>query len=354
VREFLKAESHSSFLLSSFCWRIMIKGHMILCKKCINFENKNKNKNNNAQRTRLRGAGARDYYYYHDVVDDDECVEHGIHNSNNDNNKNNDNDNERRSQYARRRRGVLVVLLASSSLSYSTSALAAAEDEFSSRYKKFDGKATRGKFFQFEYPKDWVIAVDRECFEEEKRNETKVVVGNFRDVVTASVRVEIMDSITRAAFEKAEEEEKAENDANVAAEIIAKQFTSTEREAAAGKIAQDLVAGVENNRSGVMKFKDVGEAKTTVDERGRKYYSFESISEVCRAEIEEIGQGKKICVGPKGDELETIDRRAITVITRMPNTQDAYYVLKMSAKSVDFDKVQSSFAHVLNTFRTLY
>jgi len=228
-------------------------------------------------------------------------------------------------------------------------AFAAAVEEEEEKYKPFQGKASNA--FTFEVPTDWVVAIDRQVEESNKRKkpETKVVVGQFKTVDTISVRMEIADASVKEAFALAEEKK----DAN----YIEREFTKEEREAAAGKIAQDVIVGVENNRSGVMKFINVGDEneKTTrrIERDGKAYYMFQSISEVCRAEITEIGGGKKICIGPRGDEIDTIERRAMTLVT-VPDANDgSYFVVKMSAKVDRWEETKEKFEHAAETFRML-
>ena len=228
-------------------------------------------------------------------------------------------------------------------------AFAAAVEEEEEKYKPFQGKASNA--FTFEVPTDWVVAIDRQVEESNKRKkpETKVVVGQFKTVDTISVRMEIADASVKEAFALAEEKK----DAN----YIEREFTKEEREAAAGKIAQDVIVGVENNRSGVMKFINVGDEneKTTrrIERDGKAYYMFQSISEVCRAEITEIGGGKKICIGPRGDEIDTIERRAMTLVT-VPDANDgSYFVVKMSAKVDRWEETKKKFEHAAETFRML-
>ena len=184
---------------------------------------------------------------------------------------------------------------------------------------------------------------------QKKKAETKVVVGQFKTVDTMSVRLEIADESVRKAFALAEEKKDAK--------YIEQEFTKEEREAAAGKIAQDVIVGVENNRSGVMKFVNVGDENENTTKRierdGKAYYVFQSISEVCRAEITEIGGGKKICIGPRGDEIDTIERRAMTVVT-VPDANDgSYFVLKMSAKVDRWEETKEKFERAAETFRML-
>jgi len=227
-------------------------------------------------------------------------------------------------------------------------AFAAGEEE-EEKYKPFQGKASNA--FTFEVPTDWVVAIDRQVEESNKRKkpETKVVVGQFKTVDTISVRMEIADASVKEAFALAEEKK----DAN----YIEREFTKEEREAAAGKIAQDVIVGVENNRSGVMKFINVGDEneKTTrrIERDGKAYYMFQSISEVCRAEITEIGGGKKICIGPRGDEIDTIERRAMTLVTVPDANEGSYFVVKMSAKVDRWEETKEKFEHAAETFRML-
>jgi hypothetical protein len=228
-------------------------------------------------------------------------------------------------------------------------AAAGEEEDEEEKYKPFQGKASNA--FTFEVPTDWVVAIDRQVEESNKRKkpETKVVVGQFKTVDTISVRMEIADASVKEAFALAEEKK----DAN----YIEREFTKEEREAAAGKIAQDVIVGVENNRSGVMKFINVGDEneKTTrrIERDGKAYYMFQSISEVCRAEITEIGGGKKICIGPRGDEIDTIERRAMTLVT-VPDANDgSYFVVKMSAKVDRWEETKEKFEHAAETFRML-
>tara|TARA_B100000073_G_scaffold286467_1_gene248198 strand:+ start:193 stop:1185 length:993 start_codon:yes stop_codon:yes gene_type:complete len=219
----------------------------------------------------------------------------------------------------------------------------------SRKYKPFAGKASNA--FAFEVPADWVVAIDRPVEEKQRRRkaETKVVVGQFKTIDTMSVRLEIADDSVKKAFELAEKEKDAT--------YIEREFTKEEREAAAGKIAQDVIVGVENNKSGVMKFVDVSDddANTTrrIERDGKTYYVFQSISEVCRAEITEIGGGKKICIGPRGDEIDTIERRAMTLVSVPDANDNSYFVLKMSAKVDRWEETKENFEHAAETFRLL-
>ena len=223
------------------------------------------------------------------------------------------------------------------------------DDLQSRKYKPFAGKASNA--FAFEVPADWVVAIDRPVEEKQRRRkaETKVVVGQFKTIDTMSVRMEIADDSVMKAFELAEE--------NKDATYIEREFTKEEREAAAGKIAQDVIVGVENNKSGVMKFVDVSDddANTTrrIERDGKTYYVFQSISEVCRAEITEIGGGKKICIGPRGDEIDTIKRRAMTLVSVPDANDNSYFVLKMSAKVDRWEETKEKFEHAAETFRLL-
>ena len=104
--------------------------------------------------------------------------------------------------------GSFFFLPSSDDAMSSNSLLAFAFDDDDSEYKLFTGKASN--VFQFEVPKDWVIAIDRPVEEKQKKKaETKVVVGQFKTVDTMSVRLEIADESVRKAFALAEEKKDA-------------------------------------------------------------------------------------------------------------------------------------------------
>ena len=213
-----------------------------------------------------------------------------------------------------------------------------------------DWKVFEGDSCTFRYPPDWVVAVNRPINRKgRKKGQTLAVLGQFKTVDTVSVRLEFIDlnnekdETVKEAFEKALQEEDAT--------IISDEFTKEDREIAAGSIPQGVVPGFENNKSGVIKFINVPESARLI---GRKFFTFQSISEVCRGEISlELSGGMKMCVGPKGDEIETIERRSLMLITPPNENDGSYFVVKMSAKNDRWDQVERKFEKLMNSFSLL-
>ena len=84
-----------------------------------------------------------------------------------------------------------------------------------------------------------------------------------------------------------------------------------------------------------------GEARAT-------YFAYDFYTEVCRAKIEEISGGDKQCVGPRGDVLDTIQRRNFAVAVE----SDGYlYLVKASALESRWEKVGAQLRTVAESFR---
>jgi hypothetical protein len=78
------------------------------------------------------------------------------------------------------------------------------------------------------------------------------------------------------------------------------------------------------------------------------YFAYDFYTEVCRARIEEISGGSKQCVGPRGDVLDTIQRRNFTVAVE----SDGYlYLVKASALESRWDAVGAQLREVAESFR---
>ena len=108
-----------------------------------------------------------------------------------------------------------------------------------------------------------------------------------------------------------------------------------------------VIGGVENGRSGTMAFALMDDARVKKGPDGRKYYVFSYETEVCRAKIEEGMGGSKICVGPQGDVLDSIQRRSRVVVTFVGNR-----VVKLHASAVSsrFDEVEEIMNRAVDSF----
>ena len=198
----------------------------------------------------------------------------------------------------------------------------------------FDGKSASA--VAFEVPENWVRAIDRPFDARAPANgATIAMVGDFKSVDTVSVRVERAPAGARDA-----------KDANALAEAL----TANERAAVEALESFGVIGGVENGRSGTMAFELDGDARARTDaDSGRTYYEFGYTTEVCRATIEEGAGGDKICVGPKGDLLESIKRRSRVVVTFVGDG-NSMAVLKASAVSSRFDSVREIMDRAVDSF----
>ena len=138
----------------------------------------------------------------------------------------------------------------------------------------------------------------------------------------------------------------------IAARKVAEVLTSAERSAVKANQDFGVVGGVENGRSGVMDFR-LGDAAASVGpgaEPGstQPYFYYDFYTEVCRANIEEGSGGAKLCVGPRGDMLDTIQRRNYTVATQ---SGGFLYTVKASALESRWDVVGPLLREVAGSFR---
>jgi hypothetical protein len=214
----------------------------------------------------------------------------------------------------------------------------------------FVGKA--GFFMRI--PSGWVKAMDRSGDGPSGAGgETLALVGNFRDIDTVSVRREPMSAHPDFAAAVASSDDANETDR--LSRLVAEILTSAERGAVEANQAVGVVAGVEGGSSGVMDFRLGGssayEASDGVAGGGGKnttYFAYDFYTEVCRARIEEISGGSKQCVGPRGDVLDTIQRRNFTVAVE----SDGYlYLVKASALESRWDAVGAQLREVAESFR---
>ena len=225
----------------------------------------------------------------------------------------------------------------------------------------FVGKA--GFFMRI--PSGWVKAMDRSGDGPSGAGgETLALVGNFRDIDTVSVRREPMSAHPEFA-------EATRGNANLRAPTsatsetfsedvslsrrVAEMLTSAERSAVEANQALGVVAGVEGGSSGTMDFR-LGEASAfeaegaggAAGEARATYFAYDFYTEVCRAKIEEISGGDKQCVGPRGDVLDTIQRRNFAVAVE----SDGYlYLVKASALESRWEKVGAQLRTVAESFR---
>ena len=219
----------------------------------------------------------------------------------------------------------------------------------------FVGKA--GFFMRI--PGGWVKAMDRSGDGASSRSgETLALVGNFKDIDTVSVRREPMSLHQDFAkiINDATTEGDTEGDASKA-KLVADVLTSAERSAVEANQALGVVAGVEGGSSGVMDFR-LGDASVFLaesstpggdnTEKTQPYFVYDFYTEVCRAKIEEISGGDKQCVGPRGDVLDTIQRRNFTIATE----SDGYlYLVKASALESRWADVGGVLREIATSFR---
>ena len=212
----------------------------------------------------------------------------------------------------------------------------------------FVGKA--GFFMRI--PGGWVKAMDRSGDGPSGAGgETLALVGNFRDVDTVSVRREPMSAHPDFAEATRRTNDDDETDGGALPRRIAEILTSAERGAVEANQALGVVAGVEGGSSGVMDFRLGGASAFEAEGSGAgvdRYFAYDFYTEVCRAKIEEISGGEKQCVGPRGDVLDTIQRRNFTVAVE----SDGYlYLVKASALESRWDQVGAQLREIAGSFR---
>jgi hypothetical protein len=204
--------------------------------------------------------------------------------------------------------------------------------------------------FFIRYPNAWVKATDRPGTDNGKA-ETLALVGNFKDIDTVSVRREPMDLHRDFADAATNNGNEGEDEATRASRV-AVALTASERDAVAANQNFGVVGGVENGRSGVMDFKlgtsslkpGPGSGKGTT----QPYFSYQYFTEVCRANIEEGAGGAKVCVGPRGDVLDTVRRVNYAVATE---SGGYLYLVKASAVEGRWDTVGPLLREVAESFR---
>ena len=205
-------------------------------------------------------------------------------------------------------------------------------------YAPFAGKASAS--MAFEHPASWVRAIDR-AYESGKvpaNGATVVMVGDFKTIDTVSVRVEPLTGTAKALL--------AESDGS--ARAVAEALTASERASVDANAAFGVIGGIENGRSGTMAFELLGDASERVDAKtGRKYYQYEYYTDVCRAKIEEALGGEKMCIGPKGDILDSIQRRSKIAVTFVG---DSAVILHASAVASRFEEVRDIMDRAANSF----
>ena len=212
----------------------------------------------------------------------------------------------------------------------------------------FVGKA--GFFMRI--PSGWVKAMDRSGDGPSGAGgETLALVGNFRDIDTVSVRREPMSAHPDFAEATRRTNDDDDTDGGALPRRIAEILTSAERGAVEANQALGVVAGVEGGSSGVMDFRLGGASAFEAEGSGAgvdRYFAYDFYTEVCRAKIEEISGGEKQCVGPRGDVLDTIQRRNFTVAVE----SDGYlYLVKASALESRWDQVGAQLREIAGSFR---
>ena len=133
---------------------------------------------------------------------------------------------------------------------------------------------------------------------------------------------------------------------------MALALTAAERDAVEANQNFGVVGGVENGRSGVMDFA-LGDASVADGPGAAKgttqpYFSYEYFTEVCRANIEEGAGGAKVCVGPRGDVLDTVRRVNYAVTTE---SGGYLYLVKASAVEGRWETVGPLLREVAQSFR---
>ena len=219
----------------------------------------------------------------------------------------------------------------------------------------FVGKAG----FFIRYPAGWVRATDRPGTDNGK-SETLALVGNFKDIDTVSVRREPValhrDFAEAAAAggggDDAPEGGQGEDSSSDRARRVALALTAAERDAVEANQNFGVVGGVENGRSGVMDFA-LGDASVADGPGASKgttqpYFAYKYFTEVCRANIEEGAGGAKVCVGPRGDVLDTVRRVNYAVATE---SEGYLYLVKASAVEGRWETVGPLLREVARSFR---
>ena len=206
-------------------------------------------------------------------------------------------------------------------------------------FTPFAGKASSA--MAFEHPSTWVRAIDRAYDGASKvpaNGATVVMIGDFKTIDTVSVRVEPLTATAKALL--------VESDGS--ARAVAEALTASERASVDANAAFGVIGGIENGRSGTMAFELLGDASERVDEKTKqKYYYYEYYTDVCRAKIEEASGGEKMCIGPKGDILDSIQRRSKIAVTFVG---DAAVILHASAVASRFDEVRDIINRAVDSF----
>ena len=179
-------------------------------------------------------------------------------------------------------------------------------------------------------PPAWVKASDRA--NAGRGALTLALLGDFSaDVDTVSVRREPLPDGADTWLASA----------TLSADDVAQRLTAPERAAVVAGKATGAVAGVPSGESGVLSYDVLG-----ATQRGR-YYTVESRSEACRGNIQEASGGVLLCYGPRGDELPTITRHALTVYVALP---PCMYVLKASCAESRWPLLQDTLREVAASF----
>ena len=210
----------------------------------------------------------------------------------------------------------------------------------------FVGKAG----FFIRYPNAWVRATDRPGTDNGKA-ETLALVGNFKDIDTVSVRREPMDLHRDFADAATNDGERrgGRGDPGVQGRRRAHRVGARRRRREPKlwrrrrrrertQRRHGLQARISSLKPGP------GSGKGTT----QPYFSYQYFTEVCRANIEEGAGGAKVCVGPRGDVLDTVRRVNYAVATE---SGGYLYLVKASAVEGRWDTVGPLLREVAESFR---
>lgn len=152
---------------------------------------------------------------------------------------------------------------------------------------------------RMQVPAAWVVASDRESAGD--KPQTLLLLGDFSMFDTVSLRRELPPPDAASSL-----------DGSLSAAQVASLLTAPERAAVASGTAVGNVPGVVQSSSGTISF-SVLDSSSFSNASGAPYYVVETRQEQCRGLVSEGRGGAVLCEGPRGDELPTIQRRAVVV-----------------------------------------
>lgn len=194
-----------------------------------------------------------------------------------------------------------------------------------------------GAPFALAVPESWVQSIDRPASDGPERpaGSTLAVVGDYTVVDTVAVRRERLPADAAELFAPGADPNK-----------VADALTAAERGAVSEGEAVSVVGGVDNGRSGTVRFDLLGAQAVPGGVR------FEYETEVCRGRVEEGAGGELVCtgLGNGGLPVDTVQRHFLLVVVP---AGDYMYVLKASALASRWDDIRPTMALVADSFRVL-